>query len=183
MLNPSRSPVRVAPLGELSNSSWAEKEFLTIGHYQIYPLSTNMRQRFILQYLTPLGDYQEFLPLVLEKNILKLILHYINLKENRDVRLAFEALRYLASLLCHKKFTMEFLKADGVSRLLQVHRPSVAATGVSICLYYLGYSEDAMEKLCQLPSDVLTELIKYSLWLLERSHESSRCHAIMFLGE
>ncbi|OQR72482.1 protein VPRBP-like, partial [Tropilaelaps mercedesae] len=178
----STPAVRSSLLADCSNSSWAEMELLTIGHYQIYPLSVEMRQRFILQYLTKLGEYQEFLSFIFEKNVLQLILRYINLKENHDVRLAFEALCYLASLMCHKKFSMEFLKAGGVQRLLEVYRPSVAATGVSICLYYLGYSEDAMEKLCQQPPDVLTELIRYALWLLERSHDSSKCHAIMFLG-
>ncbi|XP_022647556.1 DDB1- and CUL4-associated factor 1-like isoform X3 [Varroa destructor] len=179
---PTSLTVRSGLLADCSNSSWAEMELLTIGHYQIYPLSVEMRQRFILQYLTKLGEYQEFLSFIFEKNVLQLILRYINLKENHDVRLAFEALCYLASLMCHKKFSMEFLKAGGVQRLLEVYRPSVAATGVSICLYYLGYSEDAMEKLCQQPPDVLTELIRYALWLLERSHDSSKCHAIMFLG-
>ena len=55
-------------------------------------------------------------------------------------------LQYLAALLCHKKFAIEFIQEGGVERLLDVYRPSVAATGVSICLYYLAYFEDAMER-------------------------------------
>ena len=35
---------------------------------------------------------------------------------------------------------------NGVQRLLEVPRPSVAATGCSMCLYYLAYNEDAMER-------------------------------------
>ena len=58
----------------------------------------------------------------------------------------------------------------------------MAATGVSMCLYYLAYFEDAMERVCLLPHSVLTEMVKYCLWLLECSHESGRCHATMFFS-
>ena len=89
-------------------------------------------------------------------------------------------MQYLASLLCHKKLTAEFIHRGGVQRLLEVHRPSVAATGVSMCLYYLAYFEDSMERVCQLPPDTIVELVRVMLWLLECSHESGRCHATMF---
>jgi len=55
-------------------------------------------------------------------------------------------LQYLAALLCHKRFAVDFINLGGVQRLLEVYRPSVAATGVSMCLYYLAYFEDAMER-------------------------------------
>ena len=58
----------------------------------------------------------------------------------------FVLFQYLASLLCHKKFATEFVTHNGVQRLLEVPRPSVAATGCSMCLYYLAYNEDAMER-------------------------------------
>jgi len=54
--------------------------------------------------------------------------------------------QYLAALLCHKRFAVDFINVGGVQRLLEVYRPSVAATGVSMCLYYLAYFEDAMER-------------------------------------
>lgn len=182
-VTPRKSPSETTPLvSECSNSSWAELEPLMIGSHQVFPLTVEMQQRLILQYLTPLGEYQELLGAVLEAKTLHLLLHYANLKENRDVRLAFEALKYLAALLCHKKFALDFINVGGLQRLLEVHRPSVAATGVSICLYYLAYSEDAMERVCTLPQAVLSDLVAYALWLLERSHDSSRCHATMFFG-
>jgi HIV-1 Vpr-binding protein len=147
---------------------------------------TKMREYLFLcllpRYLTPMGEYQEFLGHVFEQNALDLILQYINVRETKDSRLAFEALKYLASLLCHKKFSIEFLSIGGLQRLLDVPRPSVAATGVSICLYYLAYCEDAMEKVCLLPRRIIEDLVTYALWLLERSHDSGRCHATMFFG-
>ena len=165
-----------------SNSSWAEMESYVIGNIQIHPPTLATRQMLILRYLTPMGEYQEFLGHVFEQNALDLILKYINVRETKDSRLAFEALKYLASLLCHKKFSIEFLNMGGLQKLLDVPRPSVAATGVSICLYYLAYCEDAMERVCLLPKHIISDLVTYALWLLERSHDSGRCHATMFFG-
>ncbi|PNF26674.1 DDB1- and CUL4-associated factor 1 [Cryptotermes secundus] len=172
----------IVALSECSNSSWAEMESYVIGNIQIYPPTLATRQVLILRYLTPMGEYQEFLGHVFEHNALELILKYTDLRESKDSRLAFEALKYLAALLCHKKFSIEFINMKGLQTLLKVPRPSVAATGVSICLYYLAYCEDAMERVCQLSHHIITDLVKYSLWLLECSHDSGRCHATMFFG-
>lgn len=178
-----RSPYHTSSnLSECSNSSWAEMENNVIGSIQMYPLTIATQQMFILRYLTPMGEYQEFLSHVFEHNALELILKYLNIKESKDARLAFEALKYLASLLCHKKFSIEFINVQGLQRLLEVPRPSISATGVSICLYYLAYCEDAIERVCLLPQHTISDLVTYALWLLERSHDSGRCHATMFFG-
>lgn len=48
---------------ELSNSSWSEMSPWVIGNnYHLYPLTPEIEQRLILQYLTPLGEYQEVCP-------------------------------------------------------------------------------------------------------------------------
>ncbi|CAK1597868.1 unnamed protein product [Parnassius mnemosyne] len=181
-------PARPAPHAQpplhdpSSNSSWAEMETYVIGNIQIHPPTDATKQMLILRYLTPMGEYQEFLSHVFEQNALGLILGYLNVRESRDSRLAFEALKYLAALLCHKKFSIDFINVGGLQKFLEVPRPSVAATGVSICLYYLAYCEDAMERVCLLPRATLADLVKYALWLLECSHDSGRCHATMFFG-
>lgn len=150
--------------------------------YSLHPLTLGMQQRLILQYLTPLGEYQELLPAVFENKALDLVMHYITFKGPVDMQLVFEALKYLASLLCHKKFATEFVTHSGVQRLLEVPKPSVAATGCSMCLYYLAYNEDAMERVSLLPNPVLSDMVKYALWLLECSHDSGRCHATLFFS-
>ncbi|XP_076269885.1 lisH and WD40 domain-containing protein mahjong isoform X2 [Rhynchophorus ferrugineus] len=168
---------------ETSNSSWAELENFMIGNVQIFPPTIATRQILILRYLTPIGEYQEFLGHAFQdNNALDLILCYVNVRATKEARLAFEALKYLAALLCHKKFSIEFIHMRGLEALLDVPRPSIAATGVSICLYYLGYCEEAMERVCCLPKFIITNLVKYALWLLECSHDSGRCQAIMFFG-
>ena len=46
--------------------------------------------------------------------MMSLVFRYINFRHNHDARLAFEALKYLSALLCHKKFTLEFLSRGGL---------------------------------------------------------------------
>jgi HIV-1 Vpr-binding protein len=41
--------------------------------------------------------------------VLSLLKKYIRVKETGDARLGFEALRLLASLFCHKKYTLEWV--------------------------------------------------------------------------
>uniref|UniRef100_A0A1A8FD91 Vpr (HIV-1) binding protein n=1 Tax=Nothobranchius korthausae TaxID=1143690 RepID=A0A1A8FD91_9TELE len=168
---------------ELSNSSWSEMSPWVIGNnYHLYPLTPEIEQRLILQYLTPLGEYQELLAVFMQMGARELLMHYMDLKRTNDVQLTFEALKYLASLLLHKKFAAEFVAHGGVQKLLEIPRPSMAATGVSLCLYYLAYNQDAMERVCMLPHSVLSDVVGYTLWLLECSHASGCCHATMFFS-
>ena len=48
--------------------------------------------------------------------------------------------------MCHKKFVAEFVRKGGVQKFLEIPRQSMSSTGMSLCVYYLGYSSDAMEK-------------------------------------
>ncbi|XP_058174383.1 protein mahjong [Anopheles ziemanni] len=148
----------------------------------IHPVSSETSQMLILGYLTPMGEYQEFLPHIFEHNVMQLIFSYIEDIDSKDTCLAFEALKYLASLLCHKKFSIEFITNGGLERLLKIPRPSLASTGVSVAFYYLAYCEDAMERICLMPRDIITEMVAYALWLLACPHDSGRCHATMFFG-
>ncbi|KAJ7316707.1 hypothetical protein JRQ81_002869 [Phrynocephalus forsythii] len=167
---------------ELSNSSWSEMSPWVIGtNYSLYPLTPAIEQRLILQYLTPLGEYQELLPIFMQLGSRELMMFYIDLKRTNDVLLTFEALKYLASLLLHNKFATEFVAHGGVQKLLEIPRPSMAATGVSMCLYYLSYNQDAMERVCMHPH-VLSDVVNYTLWLMECSHASGCCHATMFFS-
>ncbi|XP_018114461.1 DDB1- and CUL4-associated factor 1 [Xenopus laevis] len=168
---------------ELSNSSWSEMSPWVIGtNYSLCPLTPAIEQRLILQYLTPLGEYQELLPIFMQMGSRELMMYYIDLKRTHDVLLTFEALKHLASLLLHNKFAAEFVAHGGVQKLLEIPRPSMAATGVSMCLYYLSYNQDAMERVCMHPHKVLKDVVNYTLWLMECSHASGCCHATMFFS-
>ncbi|XP_014100359.2 protein mahjong isoform X2 [Bactrocera oleae] len=148
----------------------------------LHPPTAESSQMLMLHYLTSLGNHQDYLGLVFEHRAMQLVFGYLENLDRRDTCLAFEALRYLASLLCHKKFALEFIAHGGLELLLKVPRPSIAATGVSINLYYLAYCEEAMERMCSMPRTVIVELVHYALWLMERSYDSGVCHATMFFG-
>lgn len=89
-----------SPSNECSNSSWAEMEPLMIGSAKIFPLTNEISQRFIYQYLTSLGVYQDMLSFVFEHSVLSLILNTIDLNKNGDVRLAFDALKVRKKCFC-----------------------------------------------------------------------------------
>ena len=163
-----------------SNSSWAEMESQVICHFHIHPLTNAARQVFILRLLAPLAEYQDFLSFTIDSGVLDIISTYLNVKVTKDTRLAFEALRFQAGLFCHKRLVMEWVCTGGIQKLLSIPRPSIASTAVANVLYYIGCDEDCMEKVCLLPPSVLENLINYSLWLVECSHDSSRQFAIMF---
>jgi HIV-1 Vpr-binding protein len=171
-----RSPVH----NECSSSSWAEAYMS--GSYQMNPPSTVMHQRFILQYLASLGEYQELLVHIFEHKAISYILQFIDGRKNQDVRLAFDALKFLASFLTHKKFALEFLDHGGLAHLLRVSRHGMASTGVSVCLYTLAYNEDVMERICWMKREIVEKMVSYGLWLLECSHDSSRAHAALFFA-
>uniref|UniRef100_A0A3Q2Q8K8 DDB1- and CUL4-associated factor 1 n=1 Tax=Fundulus heteroclitus TaxID=8078 RepID=A0A3Q2Q8K8_FUNHE len=166
-----------------NSSSWSEMSSILIGSdYRLSPLSPAMEQRLILQYLTPLGDYKELLAVFMKMDIRSLMMNYIDLRKTKNVQLTFDALLCLASLLLHKKFASEFIAQGGVQKVLEIPRPSMAATGVSLCLYYLAYNQDAMERVCMFTDGVLSDMVSYALWLLESSHASGICHATMFFS-
>ena len=72
----------------------------------------------------------------------------------------FILFQYLTSLFFHTKFATEFVTRGGVQRLLEVPRPSVAATGLSRCLRYLVDDEDAMERVITCQIHLLIGLMK-----------------------
>ncbi|CAB3405775.1 unnamed protein product [Caenorhabditis bovis] len=165
-----------------SNSKWDILQPFLIGTHKIFPMSLQMYQRLILQYLAPTGEYQDLLSLAYEGNAMDLIMDYIDLEKSQDVRLTFDALKYLTSLLVHRKFALEFVGRGGVEALLKIPRSSLASVGVVTSLYYISYNSDVMETLCQLSESIVTEVVDYVLWCLEHSHESGMSSAAMFLA-
>lgn len=148
----------------------------------LYPPTLATSQMMILRYLTPMGEYQEFLPYIFEHNAMDITFNYLEGVDPKDLCLAFEALKYLASLLCHKKCCIEFLSRNGLQKLLKLPRVSCVATGIAIALYYIAYCEEAMERICAMPPRLISELVTYALGLLGCIHDSGRCHATMFFG-
>ncbi|KAG5451598.1 DDB1- and CUL4-associated factor 1 [Clonorchis sinensis] len=154
-----------------------------LGSFHLHNLTTEMKVRLSIAYLLPIAEYQDLMPFMYNGGILDLIYTFISMEvAARDIRLTFEALRLLGNLMCHRCVYLEFVEKHGLEAVLKVPRPSVAATAVSVVLYYTAYFEDAMERVCQLPHSVLSDLIRYALWLVECSHPSARCYSLFFLN-
>ncbi|XP_047124036.1 DDB1- and CUL4-associated factor 1 isoform X2 [Hydra vulgaris] len=148
----------------------------------LQPLTVCSQQKITLHYLHVMGEYQELLPVAFELNVIDLIFYYINIKTQQDSALACNALFYLSSLLCHKKFVLEFVYRGGIQRILEIPQPSNVATMSSLCLYYIAHNEDAVERICLLSQSTVYRLVEYLLWLLECAHVSGRCHAVLFFS-
>lgn len=80
----------------------------------LHPPTAESSQTLMLRYLTSLGNHQDYLGLVFEHRAMQLVFGYLEELDRRDTCLAFEALKYLASLLCHKKFALEFIAHGGL---------------------------------------------------------------------
>lgn len=39
-----------------------------------------------------------------------------------------------------------------------------------------------MERICSMPRPLISNLVRYALWILGRCHDSSKCHATMFFS-
>lgn len=88
-----------------------------------------------------------------------IIFRYIENVDKEGYGLSFEALKYLASLLCHKRFSLEFLMLGGLEKLVKVPRTSIAATAVAAVLYFLAYSEDTMERICSMSQKLVSDVV------------------------
>lgn len=108
-----RNTINLPTLFENSQQSWSDAKY-TRHSIPIYPANLETYQMLTLRYLASLGEYQEFLGQVFEHNALQLIFRYIEMLEPRNTCMTFEALKYLASLLCHKKFSLEFINNGGL---------------------------------------------------------------------
>lgn len=103
-------------LSTLVESSQQSNDYKYVRSYTvpIHPATSETYQMLTLRYLASLGEYQEFLGQVFEHNALQLIFRYVENIEPKNTCLAFEALKYLSSLLCHKKFSLEFINNGGI---------------------------------------------------------------------
>ncbi|XP_053723748.1 DDB1- and CUL4-associated factor 1-like [Synchiropus splendidus] len=168
---------------QVTSTPWSEMSAMVVGSdYCLFPLSPTVEQRLILQYLAPLADHQELLSVFVQLDARPVLMNYLDLNKTRNVQLTYDSLLFLATMLQQKKFAAEFIAHGGVQKLLQIPRRSMAATGVSFTLYFLAYNHDAMERVCMLPGQVLSDMVSYGLCLLESSHSSGVCHATLFFS-
>ena len=67
-------------------------------------------------------------------------------------------------LICIIQYTytihIRMILSGGLELLMEMPRPSIAATGSALCIYYLACHSDTVEKICALPTLTLERLVK-----------------------
>jgi len=101
-------------LFENSRDAFPVSRYYKRMYIPLHPPTADTSQMLIMRFLTSLGEYQEFLAMAFENNVMQLIFGYLENLDRRDTCLAYEVLKYLASLLCHKKFALEFISHGGL---------------------------------------------------------------------
>ena len=117
-------------------------------NHRMHPMTDKRRLTLLLEYLIPMAEYFEHLPVFIETNVLANVLLLI---KKGDSIIKLETLKLLSSLLCHSRVAVDFVESDGLDILIQVPKGSRAAAAVSVCLYYLAYNNDVMERLARSP--------------------------------
>lgn len=171
-------------VNDLGNSGRTERMPVILGvHYSLdMPLSTNLRQFYIFGLLKCFGRYQELLSTFMKWDVLLLVNKYLEMKS--DDRLVNKVLEFLSTLIgSHSNAATSFIALSGVQRLIEIPRVSMTSTGAALCLYKLAKRTQAMEKICHPPGNILRELIKYTMYLLECTYVSAKCHVVLFFSE
>ncbi|KAH9512462.1 DDB1- and CUL4-associated factor 1 [Bulinus truncatus] len=171
---------RIGRVSHDGESSFAEMRPPMIGSYSLWPLTSAVKQRLILQSLTPLWIKPEVVP-ILEHNAVDLMLDCLNIFKNQDKRLVFDALEFLSKILFSEKFAKAFIKMGGVQKLLGIRRSTMTASGVSLCFDSLRQNKNVVERIVLLPECVLNDFVQYQLWLMEFSNDAFRNNACNFI--
>jgi hypothetical protein len=85
---------------------------------------------------------------------------YLNVNNYNDIRLLFEALYCLGTMLIHLRLAWDFVNRGDLSKLLTVNRHSVAAVSACVCFHHLSQFVDVMEHVCQGNSKLLDDIVE-----------------------
>ncbi|XP_042002559.1 DDB1- and CUL4-associated factor homolog 1-like [Salvia splendens] len=147
-----------------------------------------LREKFCIQCLVVLGEYVEVLgPMLHEKGVdvsLALIQRSLKHKEaSTGMRLLPDILKLICALAAHRKFAALFVDRGGMQRLLAVPRIALTYLGLSSCLSTIGSIQGIMERVCALPSDVISQIVELALQLIECSQDhQARKNAASFFA-
>ncbi|KAI6234651.1 hypothetical protein M3Y99_00784200 [Aphelenchoides fujianensis] len=155
---------------------------IIVGNNRIYPLTIEMEQRMILQFLQSVCEFTDHLSVLVDHNALEMVMKYLNVAEYNDIRLLFEALYCMGTLLIHLRLAWDFVSKNGLSKLIAVNRRSVAAAAVCVCLHHISQFDDVMATICESPPKLLDDLMEYAIWQLGQGYESSSARTCGFLG-
>ncbi|KAL1552625.1 DDB1- and CUL4-associated factor 1-like [Salvia divinorum] len=146
-----------------------------------------LREKFCIQCLVVLGEYVEVLgPVLHEKGVdvsLALIQRSLKHKEaSTGMRLLPDILKLICALAAHRMFAALFVDRGGMQRLLAVPRIALTYLGLSSCLSTIGSIQGIMERVCALPSNVISQIVELALQLIEypQDHQARKNAALFF---
>ncbi|CAB4297178.1 unnamed protein product [Prunus armeniaca] len=146
-----------------------------------------LREKYCIQCLETLGEYVEVLgPVLHEKGVdvcLALLQRNSRHKEASKVAMLLpDIMKLICALAAHRKFAALFVDRGGMQKLLTVPRVAQTFFGLSSCLFTIGSLQGIMERVCALPSDVVNQVVKLALQLLECSQDQARKNAALFFA-
>ncbi|KAJ8763797.1 hypothetical protein K2173_003579 [Erythroxylum novogranatense] len=147
-----------------------------------------LREKYCIQCLEILGEYVEVLgPVLHEKGVdvcLTLLQRsYKNNEPSEVIAILPDVMKLICALAAHRKFAALFVDRGGMQKLLAVPRTDRTFFGLSSCLFTIGSLQGIMERVCALPADIVYEVVKLAIQLLECPHqEQARKNAALFFS-
>ncbi|KAJ0262950.1 DDB1- and CUL4-associated factor 1 [Hirschfeldia incana] len=146
-----------------------------------------LQEMFCIQCLEILGEYVEVLgPVLHEKGVdvcITLLERTSQLGDSFTLSpLLPDVMKLICALAAHRKFAAMFVDRGGLQKLLAAPRVTETFYGLSSCLYTIGSLQGIMERVCALPSDLIHQLVKLAIELLDCSQDQARKNAALFFA-
>ncbi|CAL9227562.1 unnamed protein product [Arabidopsis halleri] len=146
-----------------------------------------LQEKYCIQCLEILGEYVEVLgPVLHEKGVdvcIMLLERTSQFDDSSTVSpLLPDVMKLICALAAHRKFAAMFVDRGGIQKLLAVPRVSETFYGLSSCLYTIGSLQGIMERVCALPSDLIHQVVKLAIELLDCSQDQARKNSALFFA-
>ncbi|WZZ09697.1 hypothetical protein YC2023_095618 [Brassica napus] len=146
-----------------------------------------LQEKYCIQCLEILGEYVEVLgPVLHEKGVdvcITLLERTSQLGDSFTLSpLLPDVMKLICALAAHRKFAAMFVDRGGLQKLLAVPRVTETFYGLSSCLYTIGSLQGIMERVCALPSDLIHQVVKLAIELLDCSQDQARKNSALFFA-
>ncbi|KAK4756656.1 hypothetical protein SAY87_006783 [Trapa incisa] len=146
-----------------------------------------LREKYCIQCLEFLGEYLEVLgPVLHEKGVdvcLALLHRGTTSQDTSKVPILLpDVMKLICALAAHRKFAALFVDRGGMQKLLALPRVSQTFLGLSSCLLTIGSIQGIMERVCALPSEVVSQVVELAIQLLDGTQDQTRKNTALFFA-
>ncbi|CAN8273361.1 unnamed protein product [Cochlearia groenlandica] len=150
-------------------------------------LLAQLQEKYCIQCLEILGEYVEVLGPVLHEKGVDVCIMLLERTSHFDDTFTLspllpDVMKLICALAAHRKFAAMFVDRGGIQKLLAVPRVNESFFGLSSCLYTIGSLQGIMERVCALPSDLIHQVVKLAIELLECSQDQARKNSALFFA-